>query len=82
VKPYGKRIIVKKATEFKTEGGIILTEEAAKEKGSMFAEVVESNIPDVKPGDTIVYSRFSGTDMGKDLLLLDEKDVLAVVEPK
>ncbi|MFZ9446205.1 MAG: co-chaperone GroES, partial [Ilumatobacteraceae bacterium] len=38
---------------------------------------------DVKVGDTVLYSKYGGTEInhaGKDLLILTSRDVLAVVE--
>ncbi len=35
---------------------------------------------DVKPGDTVIYSKYGGTEVkvgGKDLLILSERDILA-----
>ena len=37
---------------------------------------------DVKPGDRIIYSKYSGSEIkleGKEYLIISEKDVLAVI---
>ncbi len=92
VKPLHDRIIVKRiAEEEKTKGGIIIPD-AAKEKPQQ-AKVVAvgpgkredgKHIPlDVKAGDTILFGKYSGTEIklnGEDHLILREEDVLGVVE--
>lgn len=92
VKPLHDRIIVKRIQEEgKTKGGIIIPD-TAKEKAQR-AKVVAvgpgrredgKHIPlDVKAGDTILFGKYSGTEIklnGEDHLILREEDVLGVVE--
>jgi len=44
----------------------------------------ENRIPmDIKVGDTVVYSKYGGTEItvdGQDVLILNARDVLAIVE--
>ncbi|MBW1982822.1 MAG: co-chaperone GroES [Deltaproteobacteria bacterium] len=93
LKPLNDRIVVKRTEEEEvTKGGIIIPD-TAKEKpiqGEVLAvgtgKVNEdgSKIPlDVKKGDTILFSKYAGTDInveGEELLIMREDDVLAVVE--
>jgi chaperonin GroES len=92
VKPLEDRIILKPMdAETKTAGGIIIPD-AAKEKpqkGEVIAtgpgkisdkgERIEMSL---KKGDTILYGKYSGTEVsmdGHDYLIIRESDVLAVI---
>jgi chaperonin GroES len=94
LRPLNDKIIVKplKAEE-KTKSGIIIPD-SAKERPQE-AEVVAvgpgkvnettgaRNPIDLKAGDKVLYSKYSGTEFkldGDDVLMLDEGDVLAVIE--
>ncbi len=89
LEPLGDRVIVKPGEgEEKTASGIVIPD-TAKEKpqeGKVLAvgpgRYEEGKlIPlDVKPGDTVIYSKYGGTEVkvgGKDLLILSERDILA-----
>ena len=88
LKPLGSRVIIKKLeAEEKTQGGIILTN-TAKEKPQT-AEVVavgpgtKDEVMEVKVGDTIVFSKFAGTDVkydGCEYTIMNQSDILAIVE--
>ena len=88
LKPLGSRVIIKKMeAEEKTVGGIILTS-AAKEKPQS-AEVVavgpgtKDEPMEVKVGDTVVFSKFAGTDVkydGCEYTIMNQSDILAIVE--
>lgn len=92
VKPLGDRVFVKvNASEDKTAGGILLPD-VAKEKPQV-GEIVavgpgkrnddgSRQEPDIKVGDQVLYSKYSGTDVKlgtDDYVLLSEKDILAIV---
>ncbi|MBR3785630.1 MAG: co-chaperone GroES [Firmicutes bacterium] len=88
LKPLGSRVIIKKLeAEEKTVGGIILTS-TAKEKPQT-AEVVavgpgtKDEPMEVKVGDTVVFSKFAGTDVkydGCEYTIMNQSDILAIVE--
>ena len=94
LKPLGDRLIVKALEEEETTASGIVLPETAKEKpqkGEVLAvgdgawdEDGEKRIPlDVAKGDTVLYSKYGGTEVkvdGEDLLVLRESDVLAKVE--
>ena len=94
LKPLGDRLIVKPLDEEEaTASGIVLPDTAKEkpQKGSVLAvgdgrwdEDGEKRIPlDVSEGDTVLYSKYGGTEVkvdGDDLLVLRESDVLAVVQ--
>jgi chaperonin GroES len=93
LKPLDDRIVVKpNEAEERTASGLVIPD-TAKEKpqqGAVLAvgpgKRAESSgelIPlDVKVGDTVLYSKYGGTEVtidGEDLLVLSARDVLAVV---
>ena len=92
-RPLQDRLLVKRvAEEEKTKGGIIIPD-TAKEKpleGKVIAvgngKVNETTGGvrklDVSPGDTILFSKYAGTEIkvdGEDHLILREEDVLGVI---
>jgi chaperonin GroES len=92
VKPLADRIIIRPLeAEQKTAGGIIIPD-AAKEKpqrGEVIA-VGPGKVADngqivdmaVKKGDTVLYGKYSGTEVqieGSDYLIMRESDVLALL---
>jgi chaperonin GroES len=94
LKPLDDRIVVKpNQAEERTASGLVIPD-TAKEKpqqGSVLAvgagrraEATGELIPlDVKVGDTVVYSKYGGTEItvgGEDLLILSSRDVLAIVQ--
>lgn len=93
LKPLGDRLVVKPASrEEMTASGIVLPD-TAKEKpqrGTVIAagegrrdddgDRVEM---DVKVGDEVLFAKYAGTEFkldDQDLLILAEKDVLAIIE--
>ena len=90
--PLGDRILVKPmAQEDKTKGGIILPDSAKEkpQKGEVIA-VGKGKVTDdgkviameLKPGDTILYGKYSGTEIkyeGDEFLFMKQGDVLAIV---
>ena len=93
LKPLGDRLIVKPLDEEETTASGIVLPDTAKEKpqkGEVLAvgdgrwdEDGDKRIPlDVAEGDTVLYSKYGGTEVeveGEDLLVLRESDVLAKV---
>jgi chaperonin GroES len=93
LKPLGDRLIVRAIEEEETTASGIVLPETAKEKpqrGEVLAvgdgarDDDGERIPlDVAVGDTVLYSKYGGTEVkvdGEDLLVLRESDVLAKVE--
>ncbi|NNJ55339.1 MAG: co-chaperone GroES [Bacteroidia bacterium] len=87
IKPLSDRVLVEPAAaEEKTAGGIYIPD-TAKEKpqrGTVVAvgpgKVDEPTT--VKKGDQVLYGKYSGTELqvdGKDLLIMRESDILAIV---
>ena len=93
IRPLNDRLLVQRLEEEeKTAGGIIIPD-SAKEKpaqGKVVAvgpgktnDAGERVALQVKEGDTILFSKYGGTDVkldGDDFLIMREDDVLGIVE--
>jgi chaperonin GroES len=87
------RVVVKRLEEDSKSAGGIIIPDTVKEK-PMRGEVVavgpgtrdesgKINAPDVKAGDTVLFGKWSGTEVkidGDDLLIMKESDILGVIE--
>ena len=93
LKPLGDRLIVRAIDEEETTASGLVLPDTAKEKpqkGEVLAvgdgalDDSGKRIPlDVTEGDTVLYSKYGGTEIkvdGEELLVLRESDVLAKVE--
>jgi len=93
LRPLHDRVIIKRMEEETTSpGGIVIPDSAAEKpvRGSVVAagngKVNDSGkvVPmDVKVGDTVLFGKYSGTEVkveGKELLVMREEDIMAVVE--
>lgn len=87
LKPLADRVLVEPAAaEEKTVGGIIIPD-TAKEKpqrGKVIAAGAgkKDEPMTVKPGDTVLYGKYAGTEItvdGKDYLIMREADIFAVL---
>ena len=93
IRPLNDRILVKRLEEEeKTKGGIIIPD-SAKEKPAEGEIVAVGNgklndknerVPlDVKVGDSVLFSKYGGTDVkldGEDYLIMREDDILGILE--
>ena len=93
LQPLDDRIVVKPGESEETTASGLVIPDTAKEKpqqGEVLAvgpgkrsEQTGELIPlDIKVGDTVVYSKYGGTEItigGDDLLILSGRDVLAIV---
>jgi len=88
IRPLADRVLVLPAeAEEKTIGGIIIPDTAKEKplKGEVIAagEGTADEKMILKKGDTILYGKYSGTELeieGKKYLIMRQNDVLAVVE--
>ena len=80
-------VIEPAAAEAKTASGIIIPD-TAKEKPQRGTVISISDIddkgnkPSVKVGDNVLYGKYAGTEVtvdGKDLLIMRESDIFAVI---
>ena len=87
IRPLQDRVIVKRIQEEeKTSGGIIIPD-TAKEKPQRGTVVAagpgkKDEPVTVKQGDTVLYGKYSGTEVtvdGEDLLIVREADILAII---
>jgi chaperonin GroES len=94
-RPLHDRVIVRRVEEdTKTTGGIIIPD-TAQEK-PMQGEVIAVGdgarddagkviAPDVKPGDQVLFGKWSGTEVkidGEELLIMKESDIMGVLTSK
>ena len=93
IQPLSDRLVVKALEETEEMRGGLYIPDTAKEKpqqGTVMAvgpgRITDegAKLPmDVKEGDTILYGKYSGTEVtvdGDDLLIIRESDVLAIVK--
>lgn len=92
IKPLADRVVVKPLEQDEVKQGSIIIPDTAKEK-PMQGEVVaigSGKVSDsgntvameVKAGDTVLYGKYSGTEVtvdGTDYLIMRESDILAIV---
>jgi chaperonin GroES len=93
LRPLGDRLVIQpSAREEMTKSGIVIPD-TAKEKpqegtvlavgpGRILDDGKREQI-DVKTGDKVLYAKYAGTEFkvdGEDLLIVSQKDILAVVE--
>jgi chaperonin GroES len=92
-RPLGDRVVVRRVKEEqKTAGGIIIPETAQEkpQEGEIIAVgpgALDDNgkrvLPEVKPGDFVLFGKWSGTEVkidGEDLLIMKESDIMGIVE--
>lgn len=90
LRPLDDRVVVKRLeAEEKTAGGIILPDNAKEkpQRGEVVAvgpgKLLDSGTratPDIAVGDTIIFGKYSGTEVkvdGVELLIMRENDILA-----
>ncbi len=93
IRPLHDRIVIRRLEEERTTSGGIIIPDSATEKpiqGKVVAvgtgkrldsgEVIK---PDVKVGDTVLFGKYSGTEVkisGSELLVMREDDIMGVVE--
>ncbi|MEI1279081.1 co-chaperone GroES [Leptospira venezuelensis] len=92
IKPLGDRVLVEPKQDAEEKIGSIFVPDTAKEKPQE-GKVVEVGsgryedgklVPlEVKPGDVVLYGKYSGTEIksdGKEYLIIRESDILAIVK--
>ena len=92
IRPLHDRVVVKRMEAETTSAGGIIIPDSATEKplqGKIVAvgkgKVTESGevlALDVKVGDTVLFGKFSGTEIplnGEDVLIMREEDILGVI---
>ena len=93
LRPLHDRVIIKRLEEERTSpGGIVIPDSATEKpiKGEVLAvgngkilDNGEQRALDVKVGDTVLFGKYSGTEVkvdGDELVVMREDDIMAVVE--
>jgi chaperonin GroES len=93
LKPIGDKVVVEVIDEPQTTASGIVLPDSAKEKSQRGKVVAvgsgklldsgERVALEVKVGDTVVFAKYGGTEIdldGKDLMILSERDIHAIVE--
>lgn len=93
IRPLHDRVIIKRKEEERTSPGCIVIPDSATEKpikGEVVAvghgkilENGEVRSLDVKVGDSVLFGKYSGTEVkvdGEELLVMREEDIMAVIE--
>jgi len=93
LRPLHDRVIVKRMEEERMSAGGIVIPDSATEKpvrGEVLAvgngkilENGEKRALDINVGDTILFGKYSGTEVkvdGEELLVMREEDIMAVIE--
>ena len=82
IKPLGDRVVIEPSMQQeRTESGIILPD-TAQEKPQEGKVLAVGDCKTIKKGNLVIYPKYSGTEInheGQDLLIMSEKEVLAVV---
>ncbi|MBY0374218.1 MAG: co-chaperone GroES [Bryobacteraceae bacterium] len=92
LRPLHDRVLVKRIEETESKVGAIYVPDSAKEKpqqgeivavgeGSLMKNGERTKL-EVKPGDKILFGRYSGSDVrvdGEDYLILREDEILAIL---
>jgi len=93
IRPLHDRVIIRRMEEERTSPGGIVIPDSATEK-PIRGEVIavgkgkildngDSRALDVKVGDTVLFGKYSGTEVkmdGEELLVMREDDIVAVIE--
>ena len=94
-RPLHDRVVVRRVTELERSAGGIIIPDTAKEK-PMEGEIVavgpgarnekgELVALDVKPGDFVLFGKWSGTEVkidGEELLIMKESDIMGILDGK
>lgn len=87
IKPLGARVLVETvAAEQKTASGIIIPDSAQEKPQKAIVVAIGTGTKkekiEVAVGDTVLYGKYAGTQItheGKDYLILNQSDILAIV---
>jgi chaperonin GroES len=93
IRPLHDRVVIRRMEEERTSAGGIVIPDSATEKpirGTVLAvgngkimDNGQARALDVKVGDTVLFGKYSGTEVkvdGEDLLVMREEDIMGVIE--
>lgn len=82
IKPLGERVLVKaEKAEEKTASGLFIPQTSQEKTQFAIVEAV-GDVKEIKKGDKILHDKYAGTSLkidDEDYLILDIKDVLAII---
>lgn len=83
--PLFDKILIKRPEEFsETDGGIIIPETAREKAMNGIVVSVGDDVKKIKPGQTIMFAKYAGTDITFDddnqYLIISERDVLGIMK--
>jgi chaperonin GroES len=83
IKPLGDRVLLKRVEALeKTKSGIFLPDTAKEKPEQGMVVAVGSEVKEVKKDDTVIFSKYSPTEVkvdNEDYLIVKEEDILAVI---
>lgn len=93
IRPLHDRVVVKRMEEERTSAGGIVIPDSATEKpvrgevisvgNGKMSDAGELRALDVKPGDEVLFGKYSGTEIkidGEDLVVMREDDIMGVLD--
>ncbi|MEF3192554.1 MAG: co-chaperone GroES [Campylobacterales bacterium] len=86
-KPLGRRVLVERSEEMtKTASGIYIPDNAKEKPATGKVIAIGDKTAEkgkIKVGDTVVFGKYAGTEItidGKDLLVMNDSDILGIIE--
>ena len=83
LKPLKDRVVAfKEQPKEKTASGLLLPSDSKEKPAYAVVESVGPDVKEIKKGDKIIYKEYSGTNVKLneiEYLILDEKDILAIM---
>ena len=84
VRPLNDRVLLQRQeAQTTTAGGIIIPDKAQEKPQNALVIAVGPKATDVKKGDVVLLSKYTGTDVtvdGESMLLVKEEELLGIVE--
>lgn len=80
IKPLKNLVVVELTpAETQTASGIIIPDTAKEKPQQGTIVAIGNSVEDVKTGDKVLYGKYLGIEVGRDLLLIRESDIIAVL---
>ena len=83
IKPLGERVLIEQIeAETKTASGLIIPDSAQEKPLQAKVVAIGEEVKTLKEGDTVLYAKFTGTELNIDsenYLMLDVGDILATI---
>jgi len=83
IKPLGERVLIEQIeAETKTASGLIIPDSAQEKPLQAKVVAIGEEVKTLKEGDTVLYAKFTGTELNidnKNYLMLDVSDILATL---